>query len=147
MICVECGADLPGDDGCRDRFHELLAAEVHSEEARQMHGLTVLMYHVQHPSLTKPWYQVAAYDGLRRIFGEGRSGEDWLEVMRYEWSQSNVKDIKAAGPSVMPPEVVTSPVAGEMTIADIDPAIPPGHSERVLAWARSVARRRVLAQG
>jgi hypothetical protein len=112
-----------------------------------MHGLTVLTYHVQHPSLTKPWYQVTAYDAMRRFFGEGRSGEDWLQIMKYEWTQNKVRDIKAAGPSVMPPEIVTSPVAGEMTIADIDPDIPPGHSERVLAWARSVAQGRALRRG
>ena len=49
MRCVECGADLPGDETCEDRFHALLLAEQHSREAAEMHGLTVLMYHFQHP--------------------------------------------------------------------------------------------------
>jgi hypothetical protein len=44
----------------------------------------------------------------------------------------------------MPPEIVTRPVPGELTVADIDPDAPPGHAERVLAWARSVATSRVL---
>ena len=43
MRCAECGADLPGDETCQDRFHALLLAEQHSREAAEMHGLTVLM--------------------------------------------------------------------------------------------------------
>jgi hypothetical protein len=38
-----------------------------------MHGLTVLTYRVQHPHLTKPWYQIEARDALRRVFEGGRS--------------------------------------------------------------------------
>jgi hypothetical protein len=145
MKCAECGAEWPGEDGCRERFHELLAAEVNSVEAQRMHGLTVLTYHTQHPSLTKPWYQVTAYEGMRRIFGEGRAGDDWLQIMRYEWTQSSVKKIKAAGPAEMPPDIRTEPVEGEMTIANIEPSTPPDFEEKVLAWARSVARGRAGA--
>lgn len=59
MECAECGAMLPGDETCQDRFHALLAAEVRNPELLHVHGLTVLTYHLQHPSLTKPWYQAA----------------------------------------------------------------------------------------
>jgi hypothetical protein len=145
MTCAECGADLPGDETCLDRFHALLAAEQHSVEALQMHGLTVLTFHLQHPSLTKPWYQVAGYDTMRRSFGEGR---DWLEVLAeggMKQRHANVARWKATVGPVMPPEIVTSPVPGEMTVADIDPDAPPGHAGRVLAWGRSVAEKRVLA--
>ncbi|HEX8229930.1 MAG TPA: DUF5946 family protein [Chloroflexia bacterium] len=146
MRCEECGADM-GDETCMDRFHALLVAESHSQEAADMHGLTVLTYHVQHPSLTKPWYQVACYGFLRRIFEEGREGRDWEAIITeggMKKRQADVTRWKATIGPEMPPEIVTQPVAGEMTIADIDPAAPPGHSERVLAWARSVAERRVL---
>ncbi|MEA2572944.1 MAG: hypothetical protein QOH93_242 [Chloroflexia bacterium] len=36
MRCAECGADM-GDETCVDRFHALLSAESHSQEALQMH--------------------------------------------------------------------------------------------------------------
>ncbi len=146
MRCEECGADM-GDETCLDRFHALLGAEYHSQEAAQMHGLTVLTFHIQHPSLTKPWYQVSGYGFLRRMFGEGRDGRDWGQVLTEGGMRKRQADVarwKATIGPEMPAEIVTYPVAGELTVADIDPAAPPGHSERVLAWARSVADGRVL---
>jgi hypothetical protein len=52
LICAECGASLPGGETCRDRFHALLAAEAENVDLARIHGLTVLTYHLQHPSLT-----------------------------------------------------------------------------------------------
>jgi hypothetical protein len=148
MVCTECGAILPGDETCRDRFHALLAAEVHNTELMHVHGLTVLTYHLQHPSLTKPWYQAAGYDLMRRMFEPGR---DWQEVLmagqRQGTAQREAARWKQSYGSVMPPEVVTEPVAGEMTVADIDPEAPSGQGERVVAWARSVAEGRVRSSG
>ena len=78
MRCAECGADVPNNETCLDRFHALLAAEAENEELRRMHGLTVLTYHLQHPSLTKPWYQLFGAHVLQRVFGQG---EDWGDVL------------------------------------------------------------------
>jgi hypothetical protein len=50
-----CGAVLPADEGCTDRFHLLLAAEQHYPDSAAMHGLFVLTYYAQHPSLSKLW--------------------------------------------------------------------------------------------
>jgi hypothetical protein len=144
MECTECGAILAGDETCQDRFHALLAAEVHNAELMHVHGLTVLTYHLQHPSLTKPWYQAAGYDLMRRLFEPGR---DWFDVLmegrRRGTAEREAARWKHAYGSVMPPEVATQPVAGEMTVADIDPMAPAGQGERVLAWAQSVAKGRV----
>jgi hypothetical protein len=141
MQCDECGASLPDDEGCLERFHALLAAEVYNAELARMHGLTVLTYYTQHPSRAKPWLQVANYAVLRRAFGEGR---DWLATLREGNTHANVARLKATVGPIMPPWVVTAPVAGELTAADVDPAAPSGQAEQVLAWARSVAERRVL---
>ena len=78
MRCEECGADIPGEETCLDRFHAVLAAEVENDELREMHGLTVLTYHLQHPSLTKPWFQVTGAETMRRVFA---GGEDWGGVL------------------------------------------------------------------
>lgn len=144
MTCAECGAALPGDETCQDRFHALLAAESDNAELARMHGLTVLTYHVQHPSLTKPWYQEAAYDILRRSFG---AEEDWWEVLqegrRYFHSDTFQQWKREYGP-VLSPEIVTHPIPGELTIAAIDQDASSGQADQVLAWARSVAEGRVL---
>ena len=71
MRCEECGADPHGMAMCRDYVHALLAAEVEREELQRMHGLTVLTCHLQHPSLTKPWYQMFGAEVMRRVFAGG----------------------------------------------------------------------------
>ncbi|HEX2282781.1 MAG TPA: DUF5946 family protein [Thermomicrobiales bacterium] len=148
MRCGECGAETAGDETCLARFHSLLAAEVDNEELRRMHGLTVLTYHLQHPSLTKPWFQLFGADVFRRVFGQG---EDWGSVLmethpRRIGRRADLADarLKAAGGPTMPGWVVSHPIAGELTIATIDPGASPGPVQQILAWARSVAEYRVL---
>jgi hypothetical protein len=148
MRCDECGADLPGPATCLDHFHALLAAETVNTELRALHGLTVLTYHLQHPSLTKPWYQVYGKDVMRRVFEDG---EDWGEVLMETHprrigrrADDAVARLKAAGGAAMPEWVVTEPVAGELTVTAVSPEAASGQAEQVLAWARSVAERRFL---
>jgi len=151
MRCEECGAEFSGDETCLARFHALLAAEVDNEELRQMHGLTVLTYHLQHSTLTKPWYQNFGAGVLQRVFGQG---DDWGEVLMEthprrigRQADAVIARLKAAGGSAMPNWVVTHPIAGELTIATIDPDPSPGPAQQILAWARSVAEHRYLRTG
>jgi hypothetical protein len=140
MRCEECGADLPNDQTCAGRFEALLASDFGGvAEAFDVHGLTVLTYQLQHPSGVKPWYPTLGYDLMRRIFGQGENWRDVLAELRQ--NQSSLAHWKRSGRTVSP-EIVTHPVPGERTIADIDPAAPAGHADRVLAWARSVAEHR-----
>jgi len=148
MRCDECGAEFSGDETCLARFHALLAAEVDNEELRQMHGLTVLTYHLQHPTLTKPWYQNFGAGVLQRVFGQGDDlGEVLMETHPTRIGRradAGIARLKAAGGSAMPNWVVTHPIAGELTIATIDPDPSPGPAQQILAWARSVAEHRYL---
>ncbi len=151
MRCDECGAEIPGHEMCLDRFHALLAAEVDNEELRRMHGLTVLTYHLQHPSLTKPWYQLFGARVLQRVFGQG---EDWGDVLMETHprrigrrADAAVARLKAAAGPTMPNWVISHPIAGELTIATIDPNASPGPAQQVLTWARSVAEQRYLSTG
>jgi hypothetical protein len=147
--CAECGADLPGDETCLARFHELLGAEAHNEELRQMHGLTVLTYHLQHPSLTRPWYQRYGAEVMPRIFARR---EDWLTVLLEghprgvgrRQSAKAVAELKARGETAMPDWVVTTPIPGELTVMAVDPRGPSGQTAQVMAWARSMAEHRFL---
>ncbi len=162
MRCGECGAALAGEETCFERFHALLAAEAQNAELRRMHGLTVLTYHVQHPSRTKPWYQVFGAEVMRRAFGRG---EDWTEALaavagrpggfdreRERWRQVGpqkgweraLNERKATARAAMPAWVVAEPIPGEATIAEIDVVAASGQADGVLAWARSVAEHRFL---
>jgi hypothetical protein len=148
MRCGECGTEIAGDETCLARFHSLLAAEVDNEELRRMHGLTVLTYHLQHPSLTKPWFQHFGADVFQRVFGQG---EDWGNVLMETHPRRighradlAVARLKAAVGRTTPDWVVSHPIAGELTIATIDPDASPGPAQQILAWARSVAECRVL---
>lgn len=141
--CVECGADLPGAETCFDRFHAVLAADHEGiPEAFAAHGLFVMTYHGQHPSRVKPWLWAAHRERMREIFGRGR---DWRVVLAENRRPGVVDRLKLATMAEETP-VVGEPIVGELTIAEIDPAIPPGHVERVEAWARSVAEHRFLGE-
>jgi hypothetical protein len=126
----------------------LLAAEVDNEELRRMHGLAVLTYHMQHPSLTKPWYQITGAEWLRRIF---KQGESWGDVLVEEHprgvgrqrSAAAIAKRKAAGEATMPDWVVLEPIPGELTVADVDLVAASGQCPQVMQWARSVAEKRV----
>lgn len=148
MLCDECGADPPGEKTCLDGFHALLAAETENAELRAMHGLTVLTYHLQHPSLTKPWYQVYGRGAMRRVFGDG---EEWGDVLMETHprrigrrADAEVARFKAAAGSSMPEWIITRPIAGELTVTTVSSEAPSGQTEQVLAWARSVAEHRFL---
>jgi hypothetical protein len=142
MNCDECGAILPGAETCADRFHALLAVEQTSAEAAGVHGQMVLTYHLQHPSLVKPWFLVNGYAWLRRVY---RDGESWDAILRAPMAQrqADATRIKASAGTELAAGMVTSRQPDELTIADIDPAAPPGHAGRVLQWARSVYEGRV----
>jgi hypothetical protein len=151
LRCPECGAELSsGEERCVDRFYSLLAAEQHYPEAAAMHGLFVLTYYAQHPSLSKPWLREVQREVLREIFGEGK---DWREAL--SWPEDRTRRQEAVdrakerfARATGTPEV-GRPIEGEMTVADLgtpgSPGYPSEYPARVEAWARSVAEHRVLA--
>lgn len=149
MHCSECGADLPGGETCLDRFHALLAAEPDHPEAAAMHGLFVLTYYAQHPSLCKPWLRAAQGATMRAVFGEGR---DWREVLAWPHDrarrQAAVDRLKAAYAADRDTPEAGIPVAGEATVAGLPapgaPRYPAAYPAAVEAWARSVAEHRFL---
>jgi hypothetical protein len=52
--CPECGAVWEGGHTCQDDFHQMLFWEAEDLQRREVHHLTVLCYHLQHPSLYSP---------------------------------------------------------------------------------------------
>lgn len=137
---------------CIDHFHALLAAEAENAELRSMHGLTVLTYYAQHPSLTKPWLQVSYRSTLYRVFA---LDEPWSSVLLESHprgvgrrkSAASTALLKSAAPATMPDWVIQEPVPGELTVTAIDLEAPSGQQQRVETWAKSVAEHRYLPLG
>lgn len=147
--CAECGADPPGTETCKDRFYALLAAEQEYPEAAAMHGLFVLTWYAQHPSLCKPWLRAAQAETVREIFGRGR---DWRDVLSWPEDrarrQEAVDRMKARHASDDASPAFGVPIAGEASVADLPtPGSPRFRSEypaAVEAWAKSMAEHRFL---
>lgn len=145
MRCAECGAEFPGEESCLDRFHSFLAAEHEYPEAFGVHGLFVLAYHAQHPSLCKLWVRAHYRETLREMFAEGRP---WREVLSWpkdrKKRQEAVDRIKARAPDF--PEI-GHPIPGEMTVAHLDPPespdYPSEYPRKVESWAKSLAEHRL----
>lgn len=149
MRCEECGAGCASAETCSDLFHALLAAEAENAALRQMHGMTVMTYFLQHPSLTKPWHQVRGREVMRRIFGQGEAWESvLLEIhprgVGRRRSAAAVAKLKSAGPAEMPAWVIARPIPGELTVASIDLSAARDEKAQILAWARSAAEHRFL---
>ena len=114
-----------------------------------MHGLTVLTYYLQHPSLTKPWYQGFGAAVMRRVFA---AGEEWGDVLMEthprgvgrRQADAAVARLKASTGGTMPEWVITRPIPGELTVAAVDPTAPGGQADAIMAWARSVAEHRFI---
>jgi hypothetical protein len=114
-----------------------------------MHGLTVLTYYLQHPLLTKPWFQISGAETMRRVFA---GGEDWSGVLMEmhplgvgrRRSAARVARIKSVSGAIMPDWVIAYPIQGELTIADIDPTATADQADEILDWARSLAECRYL---
>jgi hypothetical protein len=149
MYCLECGVDLPGPETCIDRFHALLAAEATNDELRRMHGLTVLIYYLQHPTLTKPWCQEYGRRVLQRVFGRGERWQDVLlethpRGVGRRRAAAVITRLKSHAPQTMPDWVITWPNSDELTILSVDAGTSMGQAASVMQWVRSVADHRYL---
>jgi hypothetical protein len=151
MKCNECGADLPGDETCTDRFGALLAAEMDADgkptEAWYVHGLTVMTFYLQHAGgigYTKRYQVEFAEKAMRRIFVDGEDQADVFPTDQRAARQKAATAAKAAPGANAPIKEIRGIQPGELTVASLDPANLSGHRERVMAWARSVAEHRVL---
>lgn len=54
QVCPECGATWQSGQTCQDYFYQMLAWEHENPANWAVHHLTVLCYHLQHPSLYSP---------------------------------------------------------------------------------------------
>jgi hypothetical protein len=134
--CPECGAAWTDGQTCEDQFHQMLFWEAEYPEYGEAHHLTVLCYHLQHPSLYSP-------DGLneaRRLLVEFvERGTSPVEVR-----QANRARVDSSRRTWKITATATShgsynrPMKWNMTAIDVVTGGPEHYCDNVRAWAHSI---------
>lgn len=133
--CPECGALWRHGVTCADHFHQMLFWENEDSANWAVHHLTVLCYHLQHPSLY-------AADGLEHAKGllikfvdEGVDPRVLRVQMRDEVDSGKRKfKITATADSR---GAYAHPITWTMTAADVVAGGIAQYIEQVTAWGRS----------
>jgi hypothetical protein len=134
--CPECGAAWPGGITCRDHFEQILAWEFEYPEVFIVHHLTVVCYHIQHPSLYSP---EGLRGAIRLLAGFLDGGITPQEVRRRDSQKldSGVRKFKIKGTPASH-GIYPTPVHWTMTAADVIAGEPARYDQNVKKWARSV---------
>ncbi len=95
--CSECGASLRGVENCRDYFNQMLVWDFEDfNGAGSVHHLTVLCYHMQHPSLYSRVALTHAKQFLKEVIQNNLSAKELLEKSR-EFLVTKVNDSSVKG--------------------------------------------------
>ncbi len=135
-LCPECGAACPPGESCQDRFHQMLAWETENPAASEVHHLTVLCYHLQHPSLYSPEGLAQAQALLADFVERGaspavvrRRQRAHVDSGRRQWK---IKGTAAAHGAY------AHPMPWTMTTADVIAGGADRYADNVRAWAQSL---------
>lgn len=134
--CPKCGALHTGGRTCQDDFHTLLGWETEYPGYGAVHHLTVLCYHLQHPSLYSPEGLAYAKGLLVDFLERGKTTE---QVRRQ--NRSAVNSHKRSWKVTARPGAQGAyeyPVRWTMTAADVAVDDHTRYIENVKAWADSV---------
>lgn len=131
--CPECGAAWRDGKTCQDDFHQMLFWEAEYPAIGEVHHLTVLCYHLQHPSLYSPEGLAEARQLLAEFVEHGRTpGEirkrnrGWVDSGNRSWK---IKGTATAHGSYNPP------IKWTMTAADVVAGGVNSYCDNVRAWA------------
>jgi hypothetical protein len=134
--CNECGALLAEGKDCQDDFHTLLGWETEYPGYGIVHHLTVLCYHLQHPSLYSPEGLAHAKGLLVDFLEHGKSTEQIRRQNRNAVSSSKRSWKVTARPGAQ--GTYEHPVQWTMTAADVAGDDHSRYIENVKIWADSV---------
>ncbi len=134
--CPECGARWKEGETCETDFHQMLFWEAEYPTYGEVHHLTVLCYHLQHPSLYSP-------DGLkeaRRLLAEFvEHGTSPVEVRKnnrdHVDSSKRTWKIKATATAQGSYDQL---IHWPLTAADVVAGGSDHYCDNVRAWARSI---------
>ncbi len=135
--CPECGAKHPSpNQTCNDDFNTLLAWETEDESRWAVHHLSVLSYHLQHPSI----YSQEGLEGAIKLLTEfietnitpeqvRRREKDRLNANRRRFKVTS--DDGSRG-------TYKHPIVWPMTTADVVALGPQNYVQNVNTWAMSI---------
>jgi hypothetical protein len=136
--CLECGAEAPAGETCRDCFEALLAYENERPPAfGAVHHLTVACYSLQHPA----GYARAALDSWRELIAATLDGRAAPNDLRHRLGQRFAGARRVREPGSRPPD--WWPHSWTMVVRDVlGPSEPlpvvETYVERATRWARAV---------
>jgi len=136
QVCPECGTVWHEGQTCQDHFYQMLAWEYENPDNLAVHHLTVLCYHLQHPSLYSPEGLRGAIRLLDDFVGRGLTPEQARKRDR-RVVNSHERTWKIKGT----PEshgVYERPVHWTMTAANVIENGIDNYCNSVRAWARSM---------
>lgn len=136
QTCPECGAIWQEGQTCQDYFYQMLAWEHEKPGNWAVHHLTVLCYHLQHPSLYSP-------EGLRYGIGllEDFVGRGLLPEQVRKQHRAAVDSSQRAWKITGRPDsygAYDRPVHWTMTAANVIENGIDNYCDSVRAWARSM---------
>lgn len=135
--CPECGAAWIAGLTCQDHFHQMLAWEVESPETfGAAHHLTVLSYHLQHPSLYSREGLRGAVALLEDFLVRGISPQAVRSRDRAELDSGRRSYKIKRTPASQ--GAYDHPVRWTMTADRLTAGGPAGYVEQVHTWARSI---------
>lgn len=135
-LCPECGSVWHDEETCQQHFHQMLAWEHENPANWAVHHLTVLCYHLQHPSLYSPEGLNGAMQLLERFLEQGATPQD-VRRQQYAAMNSRNRSWKIKGTPASH-GAYRSPVQWTMTAAQVIANGADAYRESVRAWARSV---------
>jgi hypothetical protein len=134
--CPECGSAWSNGITCREHFEQMLAWEFEYPEVNTVHHLTVVCYHLQHPSLYSPEGLRGAIHLLADFLDGGLNPEDVRRRDRQKLA-SGVRKYKIKGTPASH-GVYSSPVHWTLTAADVIAGGPALYDQNVKKWAGAV---------
>jgi hypothetical protein len=135
--CPECGSDWSESKTCHDHFNQLLFWELENLVLfQQAHHLSVLSYHLQHPSLYSPEGLSWAIKLLIDYYESDVHPRDSLSRER-DNLDSGKRDFKFLGKPGRH-GVYQNPVVWSMTIFDVVGSGKENYVSSVNAWAASI---------
>ena len=134
--CPECGAKWTGEQTCETCFHQMLFWEAKHPAYGEVHHLTVLCYHLQHPSL---YFPAGLKEGRRLLVEFVEHGASPAEVRKRNRGRvdSSRRDWKIKGTAASHGSY-EPPVQWTMTAADVIAGGADHYCDNVRAWARAI---------
>ncbi len=135
-VCPECGAAWQDGQTCQDDFYQMLAWEHENPGYGVVHHLTVLCYHLQHPSLYSPEGLNGAIRLLSDFLERGMTPEQVRKRDRATVN-SHERTWKIKGTAASH-GAYNRPIQWTMTAANVIAEGVENYCDSVRTWTRSV---------